>query len=167
MQMLPREVIIALVLADLPIDLDQKDGVEIRDGFGGSWWYLNCDCDDQYVEVVEEVLSICSYGQAREICFMKSGSDDSILSRATPKCRKALQRSLRFVGRFEFLGSLTAQSDDTLGLKVFDALDFGTHLNPIAEGRRMLLKCYAREDLYSSEVRSNFVVTFELPWTSR
>jgi hypothetical protein len=156
MQMLPREVILALVLVDLPIDLDQKVGVGIRDGFGGSWWYLSCECDDHYIDVVEEVVFICSYPQVREICFMKGGgSEDTLISRATPKCRNVLQRALRFVGRFEFLGNSNVQSDESRGLRVFEALDFGTRTDPIPEGRRVLLKCFTREEVYSQEVRSN------------
>lgn len=152
MQMLPREVILALVLVDLPINLDQKVGVEVRDGFGGSWWYLTCECDDHYVDVVDEVVSILSYPQVRETCFMKGSSDESLISRATPKCRNVLQRALRFVGRFEFLGSLKTHSNDARGLKAFDALDFGTKLSPFPDGRRVLLKCYAREDVFTKEV---------------
>jgi hypothetical protein len=154
MQMLPREVILALVLVDLPISLDQKVDVEVRDGFGGSWWYLACECDDHYVDVVEEVVSILSYPQVREACFMPGGSDESLISRATPKCRNVLQRALRFVGRFEFLGNKQSQTDDARGLKVFEALDFGTKSHPIPDGRRVLLKCFAREDVYLKEVRT-------------
>jgi hypothetical protein len=154
MQMLPREVILALVLVDLPIDLDQKVGVGIRDGFGGSWWYLSCECDDHYIDVVEEVVSICSYPQVREICFMKGGSEETLISHATPKCRNVLQRALRFVGRFEFLSNSNVQSDESRGLRVFEALDFGTRSDPIPEGRRVLLKCFTREEVYLQEVRS-------------
>lgn len=155
MQQMPREVILALALVDLPLDLDDKDGVKVRDGFGGSWWFLTCECDDHHVDIVQEVISICSYSQIRELCFMKGGPNRSggpVISCATPKCRVELRKSLRFVGRFEFLGSSALRSDSSLGLKVFEALDFGTEESPIRDGRRMLLYCYGTETSYRDEV---------------
>jgi hypothetical protein len=95
MQMLPREVILALVLVDLPIDLDQK-GVGIRDGFGGSWWYLSCECDDHYVDVVEEAICPSSVRD----CFMKRGSEEPNFP-CNAKCRNVFAGTC-FVGHFEF-----------------------------------------------------------------
>lgn len=55
------------------------------------------------------------------------------------------QRALRFDGRFEFLGSSRISSEDTLGIKTFDAFDFRTELDRIADGKGVLLKkCYDR-----------------------
>lgn len=158
MEMMPREVILALVLVDLPIDLDEKAGIKVREGFGGSWCYLTCECDDHYTDVVEEVISICSYPQVRELCFAKCGPNangGSVIMRATPRCRLALRKALRFVGRFEFLGTAALHSDVSLGLKVFEALDFGTDDDDFEDGRRVLLRCYSREKSYLQEVRIN------------
>jgi hypothetical protein len=157
MQGMPRAVIVALLLVDVPIDLDDKEGVKIIEGSGGSWWFLTCECDDQYVDVVEEIVAICSYQQIREMCFMKGGSVKDgapVVSRATPKCREVLLRALRFVGRFEFLGNASINSDSKPGVKVFDALDFGTDKVPFADGRRVLLYCFATEDYYLEEASS-------------
>lgn len=154
-QMMPEEVILALVLVDLPIDLDEKAGIKVREGFGGSWCFLTCECDDHYADVVEEVISICSYTQVRELCFASSGPNGSggaVITRATPVCRLALRRALRFVGRFEFLGSAALETDVALGLKVFEALDFGTEDEYFEDGRRVLLRCYSREKSYLEEV---------------
>ena len=156
MNVMPREVILALVLVDLPIDLDEKEGTKVREGFGGSWCFLTCECDDHYADVVEEVISICSYSQVRELCFAKCGpnqSGGSVITRATPICRLALRKALRFVGRFEFLGSAALHTDVSLGLKVFEALDFGTDEDELEDGRRVLLRCYSREKSYLQEVR--------------
>ena len=150
---MPREVILALVLVDLPVDLDNTDGVRVRDGHGGSWWFLTCECDDHAIDVVEEVVSICSYAHLRELCFMKGdqhGSAGTVMSRATPGCERILRRSLRFVGRFEFLGGSAIYRDDTAGLKVFDALDFGDE-DDIEDGQRVLLRCYDNEANYMAE----------------
>lgn len=157
MNELPREVILALVLVDLPIDLDENVGVKLREGFGGSWGYLTCECDDHYADIVEEVISICSYAQVRELCFAKCGPGENgatVITRATPSCRLALRRALRFVGRFEFLGSSALQSDSSLGLKVFEALDFGMDEDEFEEGRKVMLRCYSREQYYLEEVRT-------------
>jgi hypothetical protein len=159
MEMMPREVILALVLVDLPIDLDEKSGVKVREGFGGSWCYLTCECDDHYTDVVEEVISICSYPQVRELCFAKCGPNangGSVIARATPSCRLALRKALRFVGRFEFLGTAALHTDISLGLKIFEALDFGTEGDDFEDGRRVLLRCYSREKSYLQEVRIIF-----------
>ena len=154
---MPRAVILALVLVDLPVDLDDKDAVAAREGFGASWAFLTCDCDDAHIDIVEEVLSICSYRQTRELCFLRSGSGSTrnsgtVISRATPKSKAALRKALRFVGRYEFLGSSPVHSDASEGLKVFDALDFGTTDAPIQDGRPVLLKCYSNESSYFNEI---------------
>jgi hypothetical protein len=160
MQMMPEEVILALVLVDLPIYLDDKDGVKVREGFGGSWWFLTCECDDQYVQIVEEVISICTFQQVRELCFAKGRSKNggTVMSRATPKSRLALTHALRFVGRFEFVGNSALYTDEASGLKEFDALDFGggnESQQQFEEGRRVLLKCYSLQQPFLQEVRFN------------
>eukprot|EP00978_Attheya_sp_CCMP212_P014915 scaffold38298_cov49-Attheya_sp.AAC.1 len=74
MSMMSREVILALVLVDLPVDLDEKTGVKVREGYGGSWWFLACDCDDEHVDIV---LEGCT-----------SRDNGSVISRATPNCKQ-------------------------------------------------------------------------------
>lgn len=162
MQMLPREVILALVLVDLPINLDRGDDTILREGFGASWWYLTCECDDYYVDIVEEVVTLCSFAQVRALCFFKDGTTDTLLARATPKCKSVLSRSLRFVGRFEFVDRAPVYSDASVGVKEYNALDFGTHIDPAPDGRRVVLKCFTREDSFRHEVSEasrNSIVT--------
>lgn len=157
MQMFPREVILAIVVLDLPINFnDNKRNNQIAEGYGASWWYLNCDCDDFYVDVVEEIIDMCTFAQILKLCFAKKDNDENsytVLSRATPKCRDVLQRSLRFAGRYEFIDSSPIESNVSLGLKVFDALDFGTKLDPLSDGKRVLLHCYSKEEYYIEQVR--------------
>jgi hypothetical protein len=152
MQMLPREVILAMVLVDLPVNLDRKHEATLREGFGASWWYLACECDDFYYDIVEEVVSLCSFVQVRSLCLLKDGTTDMLLARATPKCKNALTRALRFVGRFEFLDSAAVYSDERAGMKAFNALDFGTHIDPAPDGRKVVLKCFTKEDTFRREV---------------
>jgi hypothetical protein len=95
----------------------------------------------------------------RELCFAKcgpNGNGGSVITRATPSCRLALRKALRFVGRFEFLGTAALHTDISLGLKVFEALDFGTEDYGFEDGRRVLLRCYSREKSYLQEVRTTF-----------
>lgn len=148
--MLPREVILALVLVDLPIALEDVAQHRLRDGYGESWFYITCEGDDHYVDVVEDVLSLCTYRQARELCFISDDSGVTLLSAATERCRTVLQRSLRFVGRFEFAGSADATNE---GYRQFEAIDYGTRQNEIHNGRRVILKCYTSAQLYQDEVR--------------
>ena len=152
---MPEEVILAIALVDLPFDIDSKDEIQtIRDGFGGSWWYLACECDDHYSDIVQEIVLLCSFQQIRELCFMKGGSSnqtDTVLSRATPKCKDILTHALRFLGRFEFVGSTPVRAEPDIGMKEFEALDFAyTHANE--EGRRVLLRCFATIGPYKDAV---------------
>jgi hypothetical protein len=149
-QGVPREVLLAIVLVDLPFDLDDAECQNChRDGCGASWFFLTCECDDAYVDIVEEVVSLCSYPQARELCFIEVGVGESLLARATPKCRNVLQRSLRFLGRFEFVSTLLEEKST---YRLFEAIDFGTKEEPISDGRQVILKCYIEQDLFEHEV---------------
>lgn len=158
----PSAVLLAMVLVDLPFELDDVDydGNEAnREGRGASWVFLTCECDDAYVDVVEEVLSLCSYPQSRELCFFEMGSGETILARATPKCRSVLQRSLRFLGRFEFV---SAHSEDNPAFRLFEAIDFGTKDIPILDGKKVALKCYIEHELFEREVSDSRYLRREL-----
>ena len=159
------EVIFAIVLVDLPVDVDDKSGVKVRQSLGDSWWFLACESDDHYFEIVQEVVGVCSFQQVRELCFMKGGTSSNggtVISRATPKCRFLLTQALRFVGRFEFVGSSALYTDSSIGLKEFDALDFGGATSNANEGRRVILKCYSLEESFQREVRVLIMHTVRL-----
>ena len=158
MQMLPREVILALVLVDLPIHLDNDSDTSTREGFGSSWGYLTCECDDHYVGIVEEVVSLCSFAQVRTLCFLKVSATDVLLSRATPKCKNLLSRALRFMGRFEFVESSPTYSDEEV--EVYNAMDYGTSLDPIVNGRKVLLQSFHSKSAFLRETAliKDFVV---------
>lgn len=155
MQMLPREVILGIVLVDLPINLDRADSA-VRKGFGSSWWYLACECDDYYSSIVEEVVSFCSFPQVRALSLFANDSHDVLLERATPKCKMILNRYLRFVGRFEFVDSTPIYSDGALGVDAYKAMDFGTQTEPYSEGRSVVLKCFTSEESFLFEVSIDF-----------
>jgi hypothetical protein len=152
MQMLPRELILALVLVDLPIDLDRKHDTTVNEGFGASWCYLSCECDDFYHDIVEEVVSLCSFTQVRTLCLFKDDSKEIVLARATPKSRNVLLRALRVVGRFEFVESVPVYSDAKVGVTAFNALDFGTTNDASANGQRVLFRCFTTEAGFRNEV---------------
>ena len=111
-----------------------------------------CESDDHFVGVVEEVISMCSYAQIRELCFMEGHRGETLIARATPKCRAALQKGIRFLGRFEFVGQSALLSDPSRGIKLFDAIDYGPTKSPFDIGRRVILKCYADEKTFLEEV---------------
>jgi hypothetical protein len=141
------------VLADLPIDLDRKHDITVTEERGASWWYLTCECDDFYVNVVEEVVSLCTLAQIRTICSVKGASGESLLERSTPSCQSVLQAANRFVGRFEFDENNPVFTENAQGLRVFDAQDFGDIDDADAEGRRVVLKCFAKKEFFEREVR--------------
>jgi hypothetical protein len=146
MQGFPREVILGLVLVDLPINLDQKKQVELREeAFGESWWYITCDCDDHYVDIVKEVLELCNYEQAKALCFISDGPD-VLFRRASPKCKQALANAMRFCSRFEL-------HDEGPEPATYNAVDYGTPFDPIPEGQRVLLRSYSCKEDYEADVR--------------
>lgn len=109
------------------------------------------------------VVSICSFKQLQRLCFMtEHGSVNTIVDRATPKCpkcREVMNRALRFLGRFEFVGDGPLFLDMQTGFKAFDALDFGGNENE--EGKRVLLECYKNEFDFENRVYTMFDVLLE------
>ena len=150
--MLPREVILAFVLVDLPINLDTTDATLPKHGFGASWWYLVCECDDYYINIVQDVISLCTFPQIRSLCLLRNGIGDVLLARATPKCKSVLDSVLRIVGRFEFVESSPIFTDTLLGVDVFNALDFGSQLDPIRDGKSVTLHCFMSEHSFLNYV---------------
>mmetsp|Transcript_4487 Transcript_4487/g.8273 ORF Transcript_4487/g.8273 Transcript_4487/m.8273 type:complete len:787 (+) Transcript_4487:408-2768(+) len=159
MQLMPEEVILSIALVDLPINIDDK-GAKVEEGQGGSWYFLTCESDDHMLDIVQEIVSICSFQQLRELCFMVDGVGNSILDRATPKCREVLSQALRFLGRFEFVGNGPLRSDSSTGFKVFDALDFGGKEDN-QEGKRVVLECYENEDEFENRVTTMLSVELD------
>lgn len=150
LQRMPEEVILSIALVDLPFDIEDKNTMTLLERHGGSWWFLACECDDHYVHIVQQIVLLCSFKQVRELCFAMCGPShtrDSVISRATPKCKQVLEHALRFLGRFEFLSDSPLQEDSSIGLQVFDALDFA-NMEENDEGRRVILKCYSMADTF-------------------
>ncbi|KAG7368774.1 ankyrin repeat domain protein [Nitzschia inconspicua] len=153
MLMMPEEVILAIALVDLPFSIDDQNGINVHEGRGGSWYFLTCESDDHMIEIVQEIVSICSFQQLRELCFMiDTNSGNTVIERATPKCRAILSQALRFLGRFEFVGNGPILADPNTGFKAFDALDFGG--DEIYEGKRVLLECYDSEEQFEQRVHT-------------
>ena len=148
------EVVLELVLVDLPMSIDDKACLQPTQG-GESWWYLACECKDNYLKVVEDLISMCTYQQVQELCFMsRTGTDETVVSCASPECGEFLRVSLLYVGRYELLGSETATQSP--GIKMIEALDYGTADTPLEEGRRVTLNCFVREELYTEKVKKGF-----------
>lgn len=161
------ELILAIALVDLPIDLDSKESLKIKEKQGSSWWYLVCESDDHFVDVVDEVVSMCSYAQIKELCFMEGYNRETLISRATPKCRAVLQRGLRFLGRFEFIGQSAILADPSRGIKIFEAVDCGPLDNPFDTGKRVILKCFSDETTFLQEVSGTTLVYTSASQTSK
>eukprot|EP00536_Pseudo-nitzschia_multiseries_P004535 jgi/Psemu1/323516/estExt_fgenesh1_pg.C_750028 len=158
MQLMPEEVILAIALVDLPVAIDDRDGLKVLKDRGESWTFLTCDSDDHMVRVVEEIVSICSFQQLQELCFAtEHGSENAIIDRATPKCRDVMNRALRFLGRFEFVGDGPLFADIQTGFKAFEALDFGNN----ESGKRVLLECYTNEFDFENRCYTMFEVELD------
>jgi hypothetical protein len=159
-QLMPEEVILAIALVDLPINIDDKDRVLVQKGRGGSWYFLTCESDDHMIDIVRDIVSVCSFQQLRELCFMTDDSSGhTVIARATPKCREVLSQALRFLGRFEFIGDGPIYSNPKTGFKTFDALDFGG--KDIEEGKRVILECYEDEEEFEQRVTTMLTVELD------
>lgn len=153
---LPREIILAISIIDLPIDLGARQEEVLRNGFGASWWFLVCESDDRYVDIVTEILLMCSHPQKTALCLTRAthyGSNKTVISCATQQCKLALLSSLRFLGRFEF------SEDEERGFRTpdfiqqFKATDFGTQEHPLDKERKVSLRCYMNDVEYIRETR--------------
>jgi hypothetical protein len=153
MQNMPEEVILALVLIDLHFDI-QSNRTVVRTGYGKNWWFLACDCNDEYHDVVKKVLLKCSHYEAVALCFMEGGNSSnkwSVISRATPKCKSELQKFLRFAGRYEFEGE-PKLFDSVKGLTVYDAFDYGSYDEQRKEKKKVTLRCMNETMNYFSDM---------------
>ena len=83
---------------------------------------------------------------------MEGHNGDTLIARATPKCRAALHRGLRFLGRFEFVGQSALLADPSRGIKIFDAIDYGSNTQPFDVAKRVILKCFVDESVFLEEV---------------
>ena len=154
MHSLPIEVIMAIVIVDLPIDIDNKEEPERRTGFGESWWFIACDCDDHYAEIVDEIVAISSVAQVRELAYMENTAGESAISRAAPESKEILRCSLRFLGRFEIKTEMALpESLAPEGVAIFEAIDFGYPDDALEDGIDVFLKFFPDQNLYDSEVR--------------
>jgi len=153
-QDIPPKIIAATVLVDLPTnEMADEDSLVITDSSrefqGASWWWINCACDDLYVNIVREILLMTSSSQKRILCSVCDASGMSIMGCASPKCRKELQKGLRFGGRFELLRELHDDIHPSDGVKFFDAVDFKIDEEM---GTRVLLRCYSHQYTYMNDV---------------
>jgi len=153
---LQHEIILAIAIIDLPIDLGAKEYAIMRNGFGASWWYLLCDSDDAYAGIVKEILSLCSYPQKIALCLMNEGDmQDSrvAVACATKQCELELKRSIRLFGRFEFVGGEKKSNAFSRHVQKFDAIDYGTSEDPKRNGNKVSLVCYTDAKVYSKEAQ--------------
>ncbi len=165
---LQHEVILAICIIDLPIDLGSANGVAVmREGYGSSWWYLVCESNDEYVGVVHDILSLCSRPQKVALCLAKkvvqndntdcgSRHNRTVVSSATPRCGLELRKHCLFWNRFEIVDETTEINHAFM--HKFDAIDHGgtQYDDPIVpdEGKRVSLYCYTDAKSYIKDVKN-------------
>ncbi|KAL7459767.1 hypothetical protein ACHAWC_011713 [Mediolabrus comicus] len=147
---LQREIILAIAIIDLPIDLGAKDDVILREGFGASWLFLLRDSNDEYVDIVTEILALCSHPQKMALCLTMagSGSEETAVASASPECKVALRKSLRFLSRFEFTGGDQNNLVSSQHVQQFEAIDYASN-----EEKKVSLLCYGSNELYLKEAK--------------
>ena len=152
---LQREIILAIAIIDLPIDLGSKDDVILRNNFGASWWFLLCESNDKHVDIVTEILALCSHPQKMALCLTVAGSsnEETAVSCATPLCKSALREGLRFLGRFEFTSGDNNNFASSQKVQKFDAIDYGPVNNPFTGEKKVSLICYGSNEVYLREAK--------------
>jgi hypothetical protein len=73
-----------------------------EEAFDESWWYITCDCDNNYVDIIKEVMGFCNHEQAKALCVIAE-SPELLFRRASPKWKQDLANAMRCCGRFESL----------------------------------------------------------------
>ena len=120
---LQSDIILAITIIDLPIDLEVKECAILRDGFGASWSYLICESNDMHVGVVRQILELCSQPQKEALSLaIARGKRKTVTECATPLCKDELRKSILFLGRFVILGNQRTHVYSWYAQK-FDAID--------------------------------------------
>ncbi|KAL7549866.1 hypothetical protein ACHAWF_013124 [Thalassiosira exigua] len=103
-----KEIVFALAVVDLPIDLEATERVTVRTGYGSSWRSLLRESGDLPAVVVRDILSLCSFPQRVALCLAGAGDDrgDGLIAvaQASSRCKLELNRGIRRFGRFELVG---------------------------------------------------------------
>ncbi len=152
---LQREIILAIAIIDLPIDLGSKEDVILRTNFGASWWFLLCESNDEFVDIVTEILALCSHPQKMALCLTVAGggNEETAVACATPLCKSALREGLRFLGRFEFVGGDSNNLVSSRKVQKFDAIDYGPANNLFSGEKKVSLICYGSNEVYLREAK--------------
>jgi hypothetical protein len=109
--------------------------------------------DDFFANIVEDVISFCSVEQARSLCLVKNSSGETLLQRASPKCRLAMQAALRVAGRFEYDETKPIFEDNMRGLRIYEAYDHGDIDDGEADGKKVSLRLFSNYKAFQEEVR--------------
>lgn len=160
---LQHEIILAISIIDLPIDLGAVNGDAVmREGYGASWWYLLCESNDEYVGVVQNILSMCSRPQKVALCLARQivqaddidRSSKTVISCATPLCELELRKRCLFWNRFEIIGDSSTMNHAFM--HKFDAVDHGGTCDDSPRvwngGKRVSLSCYCDTKSYKKDV---------------
>lgn len=106
------------------------------------------------MNIVEDVISFCSVEQARALCLAKNALGDTLLQRASPRCKLVMETALRVAGRFEYDESKPLLVDNTKGLRIYNAYDHGDIDDREAEGKKVRLRLFSNYKAFEEEVRS-------------
>lgn len=112
--------------------------------------------DDFFANIVEDVISFCSVEQARSLCLVRNSSGETLLQRASPRCKLAMETALRVAGRFEYDENKPLFVDNTRGLRIYDAYDHGDIDDGEAEGKKVSLRLFSNYKAFEEEVRHSF-----------
>ena len=115
------EVVLKLVMSDLPIDIRDKESTDIKyhDLHGHSWKCVVSS--DEYLPVVVNILKKCTHAQRIALARMPCENEQAIFDRASPLCRQQLLIGLRLFGLIELTDSspayATAETQIYYGVK--------------------------------------------------
>lgn len=108
---LPNSLIKSLLLSDMPIEFEFNEsktsmlGEVSEKHHGGSWWFIACQCNEKYLDIIEEILERTTHAQILALARSMKSSDEQVrvIDVASERLRSLFSSMLRFHGRYELL----------------------------------------------------------------
>ena len=115
----------AMLAIDMPIEIgthNSSQGVIVETQHGHSWWHVAVDCQDRYIDLIDNVVSPLSLAEI--IALSKTVGPDCVTATrqaSPPQLASLFRDKLGFLDRFELIG------ETTLNQRVVatDAIDHG------------------------------------------
>lgn len=118
----PVDLIKRLLEVDMPFDVSQKLDIIVRE-HGHSWWHVLVNCDDRYLQLVNEILSKASLRQV--IALSQCVGPDGVRAnnKMSKECGEVFKHYLRKFGKYEISDVLNTKCREVI---TYSACEFGS-----------------------------------------